>query len=107
MSDAFPIAMMDSTLDWKLTASLPKNPKGQKLFDLRINDRDFLDLDFMMVDEYHLKTLRGEIILNDIPFLDKDSRFDWNSQLAENRIVTKHGEVPLITSIVLKNMQGS
>ena len=104
MSEAFPIAMMEHAQGWKLTASLPRNPKDQNLFELRVNDRDFLDLDFIMVDDYHLKTLRGEIILNDIPFLDKDSSFDWNSQLAENRIVTKHGDVPLITSIVLKNM---
>ena len=89
MIESFPITMMVSGHGWKLTAELPWNPKDQNLFNLIVNDTDFLDLDFIVPDEYHLKTLRGEIILNDVTFLDKDSRFDWNSQLAENRIETK------------------
>ena len=72
MVESFPITMQVNGRGWKLMAELPKIPKDQNLFDLIVNDRNFLDLDFIMPDEYHLKTLQGEIILNDVTFLDKN-----------------------------------
>ena len=108
LSEAFPISMYVDGHGWKLSVSLPKNLKDHKLFEFCINGKNFLDLEFIMVEEYRLKTLRGEIILNDVTWLDKDSRFDWKPQLAENRIVSKldvkPDEDPPITRIVLKNM---
>ena len=75
-----------------MVGRFPQHQREQDHFYLEIGGKNFLDLDFISLSEQDLKTLQGEIILNGIEFIEKESSFDWNSQVATNRLIGKLGE---------------
>ena len=84
--------MVHNTLGWKLVGKFPRYERDQDHFELEIGGTNFLHLNFVSLSEEDFKTLQGEIIFNDIEFIEKESSFEWNSQVAKNRIVSKLGE---------------
>ena len=84
--------MVHNTLRCKLVGRFPRNERDQDHFELEIGGTNFLHLDFVSLSEEDLKTLQGELLFNDIEFIEKGSSFEWNSQVAKNRIVSKLGE---------------
>ena len=92
IEDSFPIAMSSDRHGWKLIARLPWDPKDQTHFEFIVDDRDFLDLDFIPLSEEDSKTLRGVIIMSNIKFLAEDQDFEWHPHTAANRIVKKIGK---------------
>ena len=84
--------MVHNTLGWKLEGRFPRHERDQDHFELEIGGTNFLHLDFVSLSEEDLKTLQGELLFNDIEIIEKGSSFEWNSQVAKNRIISKLGE---------------
>ena len=60
-------------------ARLPQDVKDQDHFELFINDRDFLDHDFILLNKEKNNFLVGHIVLNDKVFLRSSQRLAWSS----------------------------
>ena len=61
---------------WKLKGRFPQHVRDQDHFELEIGGKNFRDLDFISLTEDDLKTLSGEVIFNNIEFIEKDSSSD-------------------------------